>query len=338
MKVQIACPIMCLTFGLALTAATLPAAAADWGGVSNGGIKDFGGAGGVPVPAPIPVPDYKANWYFRLDAGIGVISEPDLGETGFLYGDDAIDGEFGPTRGMLPAWFNGDFNTLLTLGGGAGYYFGNGWRMDATVEKRSKDDAYANGSDEYETYSHYDPPGPPVGTIIWGNDPGGDLDGDTIVEADQHTRIRVSDTTTIKGTVWMLNGYYDVDTGGRFTPYVGAGLGFVWNQLSRTHTNTVDYCTNEVAGPALPGCATGTYTGPVTTTAEDKGDTVTLAAALMAGLSYNISDITKFDVGYRYLFLGGTDATMDIGGTESSFKIGDQQIHQIRAGLRFDVN
>jgi len=48
--------------------------------------------------------------------------------------------------------------------------------------------------------------------------------------------------------------------------------------------------------------------------------------------------MTALDIGYRFLHLGGTSTTMNIGGDDSVIKIGDQNIHQLRAGLRINVD
>ncbi len=330
MTIQIARSSIGVAMGLALSLIAQSATAADWGSAGNGGIRDYGG---VPVPAPVPIPDYAPSWYFRLDAAIGVISEPDISESGFIYGLDGPGPVTGPgdARALPSSLFSGDFSNLLTLGGGVGYYLGNGWRIDATVEKRSKDDAYIQGEDEYETNGYADFDSNPLTPDTWGV-----LDTNANGIADDHSRLTISDESAIKGTVWMANVYYDLANARGFTPYVGAGVGFVWNQISRVHTSTLDYCDNEAAAPN--GCLGGVYTGGTTTTVQDKSDTVSLAAAAMAGFSYDISDITAVDVGYRYLFLGGTDFVMGINGVESRISFGDQHVHQVRAGLRFNVN
>jgi opacity protein-like surface antigen len=323
MNIQIARRTIGLALGLAMSIAAQPAMAADWGGGSAGGIKDYGGAGGVPVPAPVPIPDYAPSWYFRLDAGLGVINDPGISESGFLYGEDSIDGPTA-TRGTQSSWFEPDFNTFLTLGGGVGYYFNNGWRMDATVEKRSNDQAYISGQDEYVTY---------------GYDAGSNwvpIDNNGTLGPDQHTRVSVAETIDVDGTVWMANLYYDLGSHRGFTPYIGGGIGFVWNEITRRHTSTVETCDAE---PAVPNGGCGfVYNGGAPTTVEDSSDHVSLAASAMAGLSYDISDITAVDIGYRYLYLAGTGASLTIGSTESTVKIDDQHVHQVRAGLRFNVN
>jgi opacity protein-like surface antigen len=333
MKVQIAC----LSVLTALAVGPQLAAAADFGnvppgGVINGGIRDYGGAGGVPVPAPVPIPEYKPSFYFRIDAGYGVLSNPTVTEEGGQYGwttnsdtQNGYSSTFGngpDLQAFDPAWLSTDFGNLVTYGAGVGYYIGSGWRMDATLEARSRDEININGSASFVSNG-------------WHNDITGarvydsDLDSDGQL-GDRTTHVSIKDKTEIKGTVWMANMYYDLmKTDRGFTPYVGAGLGFVWNEMTRDHTTTV---TSEAT---TGGCG---CTRDYSKTTNTKTDTVSLAAALMAGASYQLTDISSLDVGYRFLYLGGTGFTSDVDYSASNISISDQYIHQLRAGLRFDVN
>jgi opacity protein-like surface antigen len=330
MTIQIARSSIGVAMGLALSLMAQSAAAADWGSGSAGGIKDYGGAGGVPVPAPVPIPDYAPSWYFRLDAGIGMVSDPDFTESGYTYGDivngrNGYPGVGGPVlQDLDPTWFTSDFSNLSTFGAGVGYYLGGGWRLDATIEKRSNDQAYIQGSETWDSFEFFDHDANPATNDIYTSD----TNGNGI--ADRRTTLTVSDRIDIDGTVWMANMYYDLASRRGFTPYIGAGIGFVWNEFERTHTTTLESCDNE--NPC--GGSTTEYTA----TASTDANKISLAAAAMAGFSYDISDITAVDVGYRYLFLGGTDLVMGINGVESRVSIGDQHVHQVRAGLRFNVN
>lgn len=337
MKVQIA--LASLAAVLAVTAQS--ADAADFSVGSDGSVRDMYPAPAAAVPAPVPTQDYKPRWYLRFDAGIGTVNEPDISESGYQYGgligpgsggnvgaytgsnsggNGATGSSSGPDlRDLDPTLFTSDFSNLSTFGGGVGYYLGGGWRMDATVEKRSNDQAYLSQTDSWDSYEFT--------SGVYGIQ---DANSNTV--ADTRTTINVVDQTDVDGTVWMANAYYDIGTYRGFTPYIGAGVGFVWNQLDRTHTTTVQSCDNE----AMLGCTGGTT--DYTRTAQTEADTISLAAAAMVGFSYQISDITSIDVGYRYLYLGGTNFAMSIDGVESRVEIGDQQIHQVRAGLRFDVN
>jgi opacity protein-like surface antigen len=335
MKVRIAC----LTVLAAMTAGYQQAVAADFGnvppgGVINGGIRDYGGAGGVPVPAPVPIPEYKPSFYFRVDAGYGVLSSETVTEDGAQYGqiinrENGYSSTFGngpDIQAFDPAWLSSDFANLTTYGVGVGYYIGSGWRMDATLEGRSRDEININGSDDWMSHGYVDDDLNPSTPALYTTDLNNDLTLD-----DRATHANFTGKTEFKGTVWMANIYYDLmKTDRGLTPYVGAGLGFVWNEFNREHTTTVTSCDN------LNPCA-----GPRTEYSKStntKTDTVSLAAALMAGASYQMTDVSSLDVGYRFLYLGGTGFTSDVDGYASTISISDQYIHQVRAGLRFDVN
>lgn len=288
-----------------------PALAADWGG-----IKDYRAMPGQPVPAPVPIPEFKPSWYFRLDAGLGVTSDPDVDG----YVDDylgAPGGPSGPDRiGGVSSWFDTDFDTSLTLGGGVGYYFGNGWRMDATIEKRSKDDIAIDAEGAWP--GAYDQ----INSTTYG-----------LVDGDASGRIQYLETAKLDGTLWFANLYYDFGTRFGLTPYVGAGIGFAWNEVARTAATAYSECADAVE------CAAGNYVHSRFASATDKADKVTLAAAAMAGLSYSVTEMTSVDIGYRYLYVQGTDTVLEFDdGSTSRLEIGDQHIHQVRAGLRFDVD
>ena len=324
----------CVSLAALLAALSNGANAADFSVGSDGSVKDLSSpVPAVAVPAPVPIQEYNPRWYFRFDAGIGTISEPGISENGYQYGgiingangtpdDLGIDGP--NLRDLDPTQFSADFSNLSTFGGGVGYYLGGGFRIDATIEKRSNDQAYLDQTDSWISHGYRDLDGDPATPLDYTSD----LDGSGTLN-DRTTHINITDRIDVDGTVWMANAYYDIGTYRGFTPYIGAGVGFVWNQLERNHTTTVTSEDN-VTGC---GCA-----NEYSTTSSTEANKVSLAAAAMAGFSYKVTDITSVDVGYRYLYLGGTDFTMSIDGVESRVEIGDQHVHQVRAGLRFDVN
>ena len=118
-------------------------------------------------------------------------------------------------------------------------------------------------------------------------------------------------TTDLSSTVVLANVYYDIRGRDHFTPYVGVGLGFTHN---RTDERVV-----------TPG---GLRTG---------GDSETgLALSAMAGLSYRLHEGWLFDAGYRYLYLG--DAGADANGVTGALQIDDIHAHELRIGLRYELN
>jgi opacity protein-like surface antigen len=309
MKVRIAC------ISVALLAA-LPASAADWN-EGAGSLKDMNGGAAVAVPAPVPVQTYRGAWYFRFDGGIGSIGTPSLSETGLDIGDRdgpaAVLPATGPDyRATQPDWFSSDFSTFATVGGGAGYNFSNGFRIDGTIEKRFQDSVELSGTDQWETHRF-------CNAGCWG-------------ATTNTTNFEVKDSTKIDGTLWMVNAYYDLFSNRGFTPYIGAGIGFAWNELNRRHESTYTVC-----GARDPSCEFTTGR-TVTESASGRANNFTLAYAAMAGVSYDLSEMTAVDLGYRYLFISGSDIALDINDDISRVEIGDQHVHQFRAGLRFNVN
>lgn len=291
-----------------LTAISAPASAADWN-YGAGRIKDTGPAA-VPVPAPVPVPEYSARYYFRTDAGIGMGDAPDSSEAGYYYAED---GDYGP-QPLQSAWLNDDFDTFVTLGVGAGMYVGDRFRLDVTAETRTKGEVEIDGVYFFNT---------PVRNRQW-----------------EEVRGSVTDKTSLSGGIFMLNGYYDFNRGlhSRFTPYVGGGLGFAWNELRRVHTTSESSWTcNEVNNQC-----SSPRTLRDRVHVKDKTHDLSFAAMLTAGLGYRLNDYALLDLNYRYLFVDATDAAIQIRGDEfggaSKVSIGEMHEHQLRAGIRFEVN
>lgn len=118
--------------------------------------------------------------------------------------------------------------------------------------------------------------------------------------------------TDVASTTVLANLYYDILSRDRFTPYVGAGIGFSYNE------------TDELA-ILLGGAPAGSVGGDSTTD---------FAAAAMAGFSYKMSEGWLVDAGYRYLYVG--DAKTGDNAAIRTLKIGDIGAHEIRVGLRYE--
>ncbi len=143
------------------------------------------------------------------------------------------------------------------------------------------------------------------------------------------------DSLKLSSAVGLVNGYFDVLPRGMFTPYVGAGIGFVYNQVSRSYSNT------ELLFDATPA----QVAAPRTRVGSGKDDNVGLAAALMAGVSFSFDHRWALDVGYRALYLEGTSSTITtpsfvsvLNPTQRSVAtLGDTWEHQVRVGVRFNI-
>ncbi len=141
------------------------------------------------------------------------------------------------------------------------------------------------------------------------------------VTADYGTRFKytgstapAADTTAkLQAYTGLINAYYEPYTWDRLTPYVGAGVGFAYVQVS-------DY-TSSVVPPLTPVPASRKWN---------------LAYALMVGTSFNFSRQVLLDVGYRYLSIGTADTSADAAGRVMSFK--DLAAHEVRIGVRLQFS
>ncbi|MEQ1653025.1 MAG: porin family protein [Hyphomicrobium sp.] len=190
-----------------------------------------------------------------------------------------------------------------SFGGGVGRYFGNGFRGDLTYDHRIEADAEGNLADHAASLE---------GVRKFG----------------------------IKSDVFLANLYYDFDSGSRFTPYIGVGLGFTRN---KTTEGSVETC----------GC---------TTAIIEEGNDTSVAGAAMAGFSMRLrggeQQVGSFkdgpmtvssgralhlDVGYRFMYLGSveTGAIVHTGGGTTIAEdptVDDIHSHELRVGLRYDIN
>ena len=145
----------------------------------------------------------------------------------------------------------------------------------------------------------------------------------------------------------MANLYYDVKTGTRFTPYVGAGAGVAFGQMKRSYSESAALPrapTNDVAGalsrsaPENPTCS-----GTQTTFANADGakgiNSWGPALALMAGTSVDLSTGVKFDAGYRMMWQGNTPSISlgSVMGDISKISAGARTDHELRMGVRWDI-
>ena len=194
--------------------------------------------------------------------------------------------------------------TTWSAGGGIGRYFGNGFRGDLTWDHHFEADAQGTLADHYAS-----------------------------LEGVRHFGI--------KSDVFLANMYYDFDSGSRFTPYLGVGLGFTRN---KTTEGTIDTC----------GCTSATI---------ESGSSTHVAGAAMAGFSVKLRGGEQqvegsfkdgpmtvssgrglyFDAGYRFLYLGDVETGAIVAtGSRTTVaedpKVEDIHAHEFRFGLRYDIN
>lgn len=134
------------------------------------------------------------------------------------------------------------------------------------------------------------------------------------------TSCAASERVDYRATGIMANGYVDLATLAGFTPYLGAGLGVTqlrWSDVALTTT-----C---VAGA-------GACSGAAAATQSFDGDSSwRLTYALMAGVSYDVTERLKLDIGYRFSQIADGDM---FGSGDTSGRDDCLGRHEVRAGLR----
>lgn len=312
MKVRFACLTIGFAAGLAL-AASQSASAADWNS-GPGSIKDYGGAGGVPVPAPVPIPlSTTAEWYIGIAAG------------GVLVDDSSIESDH------LEVLDSDDLGKTMFGGISAGRYLTPSLRAEIAFD--FYDDFRISGANEY-TYAHT------ISGESTYQTPTGGLTFDT-----QHYDVTRTDHIKVGRTTGMFNMYYDLETGTRFRPYIGAGLGVTWRQMKHKWKAEGEcHHTTNSSDNTLPtdSCVRNTDELPARfeESGESKVDQFDLALAAMAGFSMEIAPDILWDNGYQLLWENAAlnITTTGCGPCTGTVSYGDTLQHHFRTGLRFNVN
>lgn len=292
-----------LSLALALATAAAPAFA---GGdvIYNSGIRQSVPAA-IPVPAPVPVPDEASGYYVRVDAA---------------YSSNSVD-RYSESNSHLDM-FRSDqgLSNFGRYGIGAGYHFSRWIRADVTVDIRNDVNSKAYGTVNYGGVQ--------------------DAGGYTIKMRDT-----VSDNFKTKNYTGLFNGYLDLPVTPTITPYVGAGIGWVLHTSPGRTVQVETVCVDTLnCDPSLNSARQkfNPSFGGLNTTSYGKGskqNDLQMAAALMAGVTFNVSTYGRLDLGYRLLHLDGTTFTTAWTGTPNpKITIPDQNIHEIRVGYRYDIN
>ena len=184
------------------------------------------------------------------------------------------------------------FDAAPTIGLGIGYYYNDWLRFDVTGEYRGR--ANFHGSEIYAT-------SPARSTDEYGG--------------------------SKSEWLFLFNGYVDLGTWNRVTPFVGAGVGFSRNSIH----NFQDACHNCGGNVGFTGISF----------AEDRSKW-NFAWALHAGLAYKVSKNFVVELSYRYLDMGkaetGALVAFDGSGTISGSTFDKLTSHDVRLGLRFNLD
>lgn len=134
----------------------------------------------------------------------------------------------------------------------------------------------------------------------------------------------------------MLNAIYEFRPQKRFSPYLGAGVGWAFHRL-------------DLGGSSYTTDLDGDWTdewGTVNVTGEESNH---FAANLMAGVSVNLRPGWHLDMGYQFSYLGNANMDFEyshpnpndplnpVVDQPGTIEIGDIMTHEFRIGLRYDI-
>jgi opacity protein-like surface antigen len=201
------------------------------------------------------------------------------GDVGVGITHNSVEATYTGIQPVTPAFVQHEIGDTAFVGLGAGYQFNNWFRADLTGE-------YRIGA-QYSGIESYGPP---------------PLNYDTY-------------HGTLRSSVFLANGYVDLGTWWRVTPFFGLGVGFAHHNFSGFY----DIAPNGGFGFA-----------------PDHG-TNSFAWALMAGFGYQVNRHLRLEVGYRYLDMGHAQTgtiTCTAGCTleRDRFHVAS---HDIRVGMRW---
>ena len=281
---------------LALAGLALIAGAAPGWAADWGGVKDMGGGVPVPVPAPAPVPtyDYDSDWYIGLAIGANISQSATIKDSDI----------------NMPVKDSGDIGTSPVFGLTFGRYITPSLRAEIAVDYTPDERLTSEGTLKYTTSGE-------PGTAYRGHEYG----------------VLRNDTVKLSRTTALFNLLYDIPTGNRFTPYVGAGAGFTWRRIRRWYSEVAS-CNPSIEFPDMT-CDTGAPTGAAIPNSSTSKNQFDFAAAVQAGIAYNITDQIIWDNGWQMLCEGnGISSTAPSISGDNTIVYKDAILQQFRSGLR----
>lgn len=188
-----------------------------------------------------------------------------------------------------------------SVGGGIGRYFGRGFRGDITVD-------YLFGAKTNTSF----------------------LCGCAEVGSTQFD---------VSSTVVLANLYYDFNRGGRFNPYIGAGVGFARNETSSATLEDPCGCTSSYGGKSTNNFAAAAMAG--ISWRIRGGQTTYIGGMKDEPVAISSGNALYLDFGYRFLYLGEAQTAavyVPMADETVTTKAKDLTAHQLRVGLRYDLN
>lgn len=261
-----------------------------------GGIKDIGGGVPVPVPAPAPVPTYDVYSDWYVGLAIGANVLQDA-----TIEDSDIN---------MPVKDSSDIGASAIFGLNFGRYITPSLRAEIAIDYSRPEGLTDDGHLSYLTQRSN-------GTNI------------------NNYAVDRSDSIKLSRTTGLVNLLYDFDTGTRFKPYIGGGVGFSWRQIRRNFSET----SNCNATPEFPTISCGVTNIALQPSynfsSSNTKNQLDFAAAVQAGIGYEINEWITWDNGWQMLWEGGAIASSEpsvSGENRITFK--DSVLQQFRSGLR----
>ncbi|MEM8750580.1 MAG: outer membrane beta-barrel protein [Pseudomonadota bacterium] len=210
-----------------------------------------------------------------------------------------------------------DLGTPVTFGIGAGYDAGNGIRYEVGLNQFTNlDFAYRNN---YTNCGTEDDDGDPL-------TPGTPITGDCFYSANAN----------LNASSVMANVYYDFNKRfWGFRPYVGAGVGIAYVSWSDFTFN--EFCIGNQ--PSDCGTTGGNGVNELASGTFEADDEFTISGNVMVGASYQLTQNTALDFGYRYTYIGDSGAAKAANNASitEDIDVGSFDIHEFRLGLRYAI-
>jgi opacity protein-like surface antigen len=258
-------------------------------------------AADMPFPSPLSPPandgpiEWGTGWYLRGDIGAAQSS---------LTTTDGI---------VLPQSFPNNW----TAGLGGGYQYNNWLRTDVTVDYEQ---LYNKSGPQYVITPCQ------IGAV--GTPAGGPFTNSIPVYAGCSPNVQSRAETMAV----LANAYLDLGNWGGFTPYVGAGAGvnvmYQKSQVTWYEQNLVAYAGTTWTDPYTLGTYMANWDRAFS------GTSLRFAYAFMGGVSYDLTDHVKIDLGYRWLNLGHFTSHDLYGGAHTK----DIHVNQVRLGFRYTID
>lgn len=283
-----------LAAAVAVAVSGSPVSAADLGGLRGGSMKDDGYAAAPTMRSPVgpcyvrgdlgysasraPSASWPVSTFTRTYNGADAATSTSYTDGNYSYVGDQI-----TETSLSNAWFGG-----VGLGCGSG---SRGIRGEVMLNHTASRRFQGNPNNFSFTEVYTAPTTTPPPSFV---DP-------------MHTSVR--------STTLMVNGYKDLGSFGGLTPYLGAGVGVSYNQMSEVSFTDNPYLLNRIQGASR----------------------ASLAWSLMAGVGYQVSDRAILDIGYRYMDYGkAVSGVLDnTNSANPAVRINDLSAHEFKVGLRY---